>query len=650
MGTVQDPREPDEKAPNPPGEGTGEPRTARPSESSGTPEPPEPSETPEPPEPSESSETTEAPGPEGEHPRGTAVRSLRLRWKRWAPDPRDLSWRGLVPWRHRSARFEPGPLGLLGVMLAAMAATLLLIQSGSGGIGGAGGDRADGPVTVPGPPAGELRVMVVGDSLTQGSSGDYTWRYHLWSHLRETGVEADFVGPYDGMYGLDEGELGNQDYADPDFDTDHAALWGASSGELASDVARVAAEHDPHYLLLLAGTEDILSGDGADRALEGIGEAVSTVRVVRGDTRFVLGELPPVEGTGDDGRINAEIDRFNMGVVDLAGQLTANDSPVVVARVADGYVPSRDNWDEVHPNTRGEVRIAAAFADVLADPLGVGRAYPRPLPDPPVGPQAAPEPVAEESDEGLLLSWEAVPGATDYRVAQRRVSPDPDGPSVLPVGVESDGDSRSVLVEALFSGARYEFVVRPYKGRDEGAESEPLQLVWDDDPPPAPSWVRVADGGATVEWEEVEEASHYEVWARVLECSVADDRRVPADTADSEPPTGEPTDGDGAGPSAGDGEPPRTEPDPTPGPRPDPEPAPEPGPPPPAPSTPGPDVSCEPRDGHGPEEGRGWRTLGSVGEEPHWSATLSGSYEIVVRSYRDYVEGGYSGSVLLSES
>ncbi len=588
---MQDPREPDEEVPDPPGEGT-------------------------------------------------------FRWnRRIRLHLRELSWSDLVPWRHRSSRFEPGALGLLGVMLAAMAVTLLFLQTGSGGTDGSGGDRADEPVTVPGPPGGELRVMVVGDSLSQGSSGDYTWRYHLWSHLRETGVEADFVGPHDGMYGLDGEETGNQDYADPGFDTDHAARWGASARELASDAARVAAEHDPHYLLLLAGTEDILAGDGADRALAGIGETVSTVRVVRGETRFVLGELPPVEGTGDDDRINAEIDRFNMGVVDLAEQLTADESPVVVARVADGYAPARDNWDEARPNTRGELKIAAAFADALADPLGVGRTYPRPLPNPPVGPLTAPEPVAEESGDGLVLSWEAVPGATDYRVVQRRVSPDPDEPSVLPIDVEGDGDSRSVLVDALFSGARYEFVIRPVKGRDGGAESEPLQLVWDDDPPPAPSWVRVGDGGATVEWEEVEGASHYEVWARVLECSVADDRRRPADTVVGESPTREPTDGSGTEPPAGGGGSPRPGPEPTPGPRSEP----DPDPPSPVPSTPEPVVGCEPRDGHGPEDGWGWRTLGSVGEDPRWSVTLSGSYEIVVRSYRDYVEGGYSDSVLLTE-
>ncbi|WP_150252050.1 fibronectin type III domain-containing protein [Nocardiopsis deserti] len=601
---------------------------------------------------------------EPRRPRPPLSRSGRL-LDRW-PGRLRLPW--LRPRWDSHSRFEPGPLGLLGVMLSAMAVTLLLIQTGSGG-GAAEDGRTEEPVTVPGPPDGELRVMVVGDSLSQGSSGDYTWRYHLWSHLREAEVEVDFVGPYDGVYGLADREFGNQDYADPDFDTDHAARWGTTAQDLSAGAARVAAEYQPHYLLLLAGTEDILAGDDADSALEGVGETVSTVRVVRGQTRFVLGELPPVE----DPRANAEIDRFNMGLVDLAAQLTSSDSPVVVARIADGYASVNDNWDEAHPNARGELKIAAAFADALAEPLGVGRTYRRPLPDLAVGPATAPEPVAEESDDGLVLSWDAVPGATGYRVVQRRMGPDPDEAAVLPVDVRVDGDSRSVLVEALFSGARYEFVVRSFKGRDEGAESEPLQWVWDDDPPPGPSWLRVVDGGATVEWEDVEEASHYEVWVRALDCGVADDRRVPVPEGRFAPAADRgrhafpaldrrvPVDGGPYAPLEGDraSEAPvespapssgPSDPEPDAGPRPQPTPAPTPAPTPsepePGPVAPAPD--CERRDGLGPGDGQGWRTLGPAGEEPRWSATVSGPYELVVRSYRDYVEGGYSDSVLLA--
>ncbi|MGW5878812.1 GDSL family lipase [Nocardiopsis terrae] len=535
-------------------------------------------------------------------------------------------------------------------MLAAMAATLLILQTGSGGLSGGRDELADEPVSVPGPPDGRLRMMMVGDSATQGSSGDHTWRYHLWSHLSDQGVDFDFVGPSDGMYSLDEREPGDHTYAEPDFDTDHAARWGATAQDLSSDIARVAAEHEPQYLLLLAGTEDILAGGGADHALDGIAETVSTVRVVLDEARFVVGELPRVHGTDDDGRVNDEIARFNMGLVDLAGQMSSESSPVVVAQVAKDYSPANDNWDANNPNVRGELRIAAAFADALAEPLGVGSRFPRPLPELSTGPRIAPEPDYEETDDGLLLTWAAVPGATDYRVLQRRVSPSPDEASVIPAEVAGEGDERSLRVDALFSGARYEFTVRPLKGRDEGVESEPIQLVWDDDPPPGPSWVRVRAEGSVVTWEDVAEAGHYEVWVRQLECvpddrpTPADDRRAPGDvqTEDSG------TDGqDGTGSREPGEEDPRPSPSSPQTPRPEPEPAPQPSP------TPAPEpsggTSCEPRDGRGPEDGEGWRTLGSAGERPRWEATVSGPYEVVIRSYRDYVEGGYSDSVVLGD-
>ena len=566
---------------------------------------------------------------------------------------RDLSWRRLLTRGYGPARFEPGALGLLGVMLAAMAVTLLIIRTGSG-IGGGGDERAEEPVSVPGPPDGELRIMPVGDSLTQGSSGDFTWRYRLWTHLERSGVDAAFFGPDDDMYALDgdgdgDGDGGDRSYADPDFDTGHAARWGATSKELSADLAEITAEHDPHYLLLLAGMEDILRGGGADHALEGIGEMVSTVRVVQGEARFVVGELPPVEGTGDDARVNEEIEHFNMGVVDLAEQLTSSESPVIVAQVARDYAPSYDNWDEVHPNARGELKIAAAFADALAEPLGVGEAYPRPLPNVSVGPLEAPEPDTEAAADGLLLSWPSVPGATGYRVVQRRIDPDPDDATVLPTEVEGDGDRRSVLVEALFSGARYEFVVRPVKGRDEGPESEPVEVLWDDDPPPGPGGVRVRDGGAVVEWDAVEDATHYEVWLRALECGPVDELRWPREGLDG-PRTGDAApDGDGS--RTPDDESPTPRPEPLPEPRPDPEPDPAPvqpdppAAPPPAPSSPGSD--CERRDARGPQDGEGWHTQGSTGEDTRWVATVSGNYEVVIRSYRDYVEGRFSDSVLL---
>ncbi|MGW7139328.1 hypothetical protein [Streptomyces xanthophaeus] len=38
-------------------------------------------------------------------------------------------------------------------------------------------------------------------------------------------------------------------------------------------------------------------------------------------------------------------------------------------------------WDDTHPNPNGEERIAAAFADVLAQRFQIGAKYPRPYPE-----------------------------------------------------------------------------------------------------------------------------------------------------------------------------------------------------------------------------------------------------------------------------
>jgi hypothetical protein len=40
--------------------------------------------------------------------------------------------------------------------------------------------------------------MIVGDSISQGRNGDYTWRYRLWEWFNNNGVAVEFTGPYTG--------------------------------------------------------------------------------------------------------------------------------------------------------------------------------------------------------------------------------------------------------------------------------------------------------------------------------------------------------------------------------------------------------------------------------------------------------------------
>lgn len=42
--------------------------------------------------------------------------------------------------------------------------------------------------------AGGTRVLIAGDSMTQGKEGDWTWRYRIWQWAQANGLGWDFVG------------------------------------------------------------------------------------------------------------------------------------------------------------------------------------------------------------------------------------------------------------------------------------------------------------------------------------------------------------------------------------------------------------------------------------------------------------------------
>jgi hypothetical protein len=488
-------------------------------------------------------------------------------------------------------RWRPGLLGLLAVAVGAFTAALLFFQGVFGDLRFTSEEPEQVPVDAS-PPLGTARIMILGDSIAQGSTGDHTWRYRLWRHLTEdAGLDVRFVGPEEDLFPFTPGPAGADAYADPDFDRAHAAVWGATAEQLVEDVAADVAEYDPHYLLVMAGLNDLMAGVAPEVVQGHVSDIVAAARVGRGDVQVVLGEVTPVWGTGRDEAFNEDVIAFNAGLPELAAQLTGEDSPVVVAAAAEDYAPADDNWDPVHPNSRGELKIAAAFADALAEGLNLGEPYPRPLPEPPVGPRVAPEVHAERAEDdarAVELSWDPVPGATRYQVWQRRTAPDADEFTAIPAEVQGAGQAtRTALAEQLLLGADYAFYVEPIKGEDAGEASDPVEITLEGDEPAAPKEVAVNPEGTTLVWSEVSQATHYAVWRRALDCE--------------------------QDPDTGDGE------------------------------------GCRPVDEHGPDEGEGWESVAAVEEGRSWELDPAGGggFEFVVRAHSDYLSGEDSEPVIV---
>src|SRR5690348_223405 len=75
--------------------------------------------------------------------------------------------------------------------------------------------RPAGAATTAGTPA---KIMLYGDSVTQGTAGRFTWRYRLWQGLQAAGTSFDFVGPLRSVFSLLPNILINStEYRDPNF-------------------------------------------------------------------------------------------------------------------------------------------------------------------------------------------------------------------------------------------------------------------------------------------------------------------------------------------------------------------------------------------------------------------------------------------------
>ncbi len=237
-----------------------------------------------------------------------------------------------------------------------------------------------------------VNIMIVGDSISHGSSGDWTWRYRLWNHLREQDVDLDLVGPKATLDNIRTAEVGDDDdtYADPEFDRDHDAQWGRPYVTEKDEIEAKTREHDPAYLLVLLGINDLFWFDVQPAQFEAnLREFIANARRGRPGLGIAMGTVLQCQKAVDEPEFAARVDASNARLRAVAAELDTAAEPVVVAETAAEFVAPEHTWDGTHPNPNGEIRIAAAFADALAVHFGIGAPYPRPYPDvPPVTPQA----------------------------------------------------------------------------------------------------------------------------------------------------------------------------------------------------------------------------------------------------------------------
>lgn len=224
-----------------------------------------------------------------------------------------------------------------------------------------------GPVAVPSPSsaaAGPVKILLEGDSITQGFDGDFTWRYRLDKELVRQGVSSrvDLVGSLHGP--IIKGGYTSSQYADPSFDSDHFAVGGSTFPYHLARVQDEVAAQQPDVIVLALGVNDLRNGRSPQDTDDSLRQWIGKVRAVKSDVTIIVS---PVLDATDVNKpwLPQAIKDFRALEATTVQQLDLPTSHLYLADTNRGWTAQGDTFDNLHPTPTGETLIAQHIAEEL---------------------------------------------------------------------------------------------------------------------------------------------------------------------------------------------------------------------------------------------------------------------------------------------
>ena len=200
-----------------------------------------------------------------------------------------------------------------------------------------------------------LRVMAVGDELTEGSGRTATYRRPLWQALEESGADVEFVGTRHGHRW--------SDFQDANFDQHHVAVSGADAAAAIALVVDAAPLLRPDIVLLNVGTNDVRAGRPASAIADDIGAAVARVQASVPTAQVYVGTVLGCSTCGVDEDAYAAL---NAELAARATEWSTETSAVVLVDLGADFDHDTHTFDGLLPNEAGDRVIADAWYEAMS--------------------------------------------------------------------------------------------------------------------------------------------------------------------------------------------------------------------------------------------------------------------------------------------
>ncbi|HVU32595.1 MAG TPA: SGNH/GDSL hydrolase family protein [Opitutaceae bacterium] len=209
-----------------------------------------------------------------------------------------------------------------------------------------------------------VRLMAVGDSITEGGAFFSCYRFPLWKKLRAAGYAVEFVGT----------RTATGDAAAPLFPPlAHEGYGGKTTEYLASVVPGHFRAHPADIVLLHSGHNHSVEEHPVPGILAATEKLIAGVRAANPHVTVLLAQVIPA------GKLPkyAYLPELNSALARLAARLDTPGQRVILVDQAAGFDWHTDTVaDHVHPNAAGAEKMAAvwfaALRKILPPPAGTG--------------------------------------------------------------------------------------------------------------------------------------------------------------------------------------------------------------------------------------------------------------------------------------
>ncbi|NJK77375.1 MAG: SGNH hydrolase [Richelia sp. CSU_2_1] len=192
-----------------------------------------------------------------------------------------------------------------------------------------------------------LKIMPLGDSITDGYFVPGGYRIDLESALEKRGYAIDFVGS------LSNGP-------DTLLDRNHEGHSGWRIEEIHDRVAEWLQVFPPDIILLLIGTNDMAQLYQVETARDRLDELIDTIMQTAPNVKLFVASIPPI----GEPKLNQRVIKYNQEIEQLVNQKQQAGKPVTFVDLY-SILDFKDLPDGVHPNREGFRKIAAAWEAAL---------------------------------------------------------------------------------------------------------------------------------------------------------------------------------------------------------------------------------------------------------------------------------------------